>query len=417
MDHRVLPHWAISEEADMENDTSRFGGVDWATDAHAVAVVDQTGAVADEFEVDNSGPGLEELCRRLVTHRVARVAIERPDGPVVEALLGAGFEVVVVPSRSVKALRERYGLAGNKSDRRDAYVLADCLRTDGHRWRSLESDSPATVTLRSTVRARRDLVETRVALANQLRAHFRVASPGAVGLFRDIDSPISLRFLERFPSATKVAWLSEKRLGVWLKANGYSGRKSPVDLYRRLREAPGGPQRRRDPVQWYWPSSRCSRASGLRSTNSPHASPSNLTPTPTPRSSRRFPGPVPCGPPLCWPRSVTAGPGSPIPRAWPAWREWLRRLVIPDVSASSSSAGAATRSSETHCVTSQETRGKETRGRNAVTESCARPRATPTPPGSSLDPGSRSSGVVGRTGCPTTQPCHGGFQRLSNEVA
>ena len=240
MDHRVLPHWAISEEADMENDTSRFGGVDWATDAHAVAVVDQTGAVADEFEVDNSGPGLEELCRRLVAHRVARVAIERPDGPVVEALLGAGFEVVVVPSRSVKALRERYGLAGNKSDRRDAYVLADCLRTDGHRWRSLESDSPATVTLRSTVRARRDLVETRVALANQLRAHFRVASPGAVGLFRDIDSPISLRFLERFPSATKVAWLSEKRLGVWLKANGYSGRKSPVDLYRRLREAPAG---------------------------------------------------------------------------------------------------------------------------------------------------------------------------------
>jgi transposase len=102
------------------------------------------------------------------------VAIERPDGPVVEALLGAGFDVVVVASRSVKALRERYGLAGNKSDSRDAYVLADSLRTDGHRWRSLEPDSPATVTLRTTVRARRDLVETRVALANQLRAHLRV---------------------------------------------------------------------------------------------------------------------------------------------------------------------------------------------------------------------------------------------------
>jgi transposase len=223
----------------MENPTSRFGGVDWATDAHAIAVVDQAGAVVDEFEVDNSGPGLEELCQRLVTHHVARVAIERPDGPVVEALLGARFEVVVVASRSVKALRERYGLAGNKSDRSDAYVLADCLRTDGHRWR-LEADSPATVTLRSTVRARKDLVETRVALANQLRAHLRVVFPGAVGLFRDIDSPISLRFLERFPSATKAAWLSEKRFGAWLKANGYCGRKSSVELYRRLSEAPAG---------------------------------------------------------------------------------------------------------------------------------------------------------------------------------
>ena len=110
-------------------------------------------------------------------------------------------------SRSVKALRERYGTAGNKSDRSDAYVLADCLRTDGHRWRSMQPDSPATVTIRTHVRARKDLVETRVAVANQLRAHLRIVFPGAVGLFRDIDSPISLRFLERFPSATKAAWL------------------------------------------------------------------------------------------------------------------------------------------------------------------------------------------------------------------
>ena len=80
-------------------------------------------------------------------------------------------------SRSVKALRERYGTSGNKSDRSDAYVLADCLRTDGHRWRSLKVDSPATVTLRSHVRARKDLVEHRVAVANQLRAHLRSCSP------------------------------------------------------------------------------------------------------------------------------------------------------------------------------------------------------------------------------------------------
>lgn len=224
----------------MKDDTSRFGGVDWATDAHAIAVVDHGGALVGEFEVEHSASGLEELCEELDSWRVARVAIERPDGPVVEALLEAGFEVVVVPSRSVKALRERYGLAGNKSDRSDAYVLADCLRTDGHRWRSLEPDSAATVTLRSTVRTRRDLVEAKVALANQLRAHLRVAFPGAVGLFRDIDSPVSLRFLERFPSATKAAWLSEKRLGAWLKANRYSGRKSPAVLYGRLCDAPKG---------------------------------------------------------------------------------------------------------------------------------------------------------------------------------
>lgn len=222
----------------MHDPTARFGGVDWATDEHAVCVVDGEGGVVDEFAVEHTADGLAELCRRL--RDVARVAIERPDGPVVDALMDAGFEVVVVSSRSVNALRERYGATGNKSDRSDAYVLADCLRTDGHRWASLEPDTPATVTLRSHVRARKDLVEARVATCNQLRAHLRVVFPGAVGLFSDLDSPISLRFLERFPSATRAAWLSEKRLAAWLRANGYCGRKTAAELNNRLAHAPRG---------------------------------------------------------------------------------------------------------------------------------------------------------------------------------
>lgn len=224
----------------MHDPTEAFGGVDWATDDHAVCIVDGEGRVVVEFDVANTAAGLTELCRRIRAAGAHRVAIERPDGPVVEAMLDADLEVVVVSSRSVKALRERYGTSGNKSDRSDAYVLADCLRTDGHRWRSLEPDSPATVTLRSHVRARKDLVETRVATANQLRAHLRIVFPGAVGLFRDLDSPISLRFLERFPSASRAAWLSEKRLASWLRANGYCGRKEPAVLYARLATAASG---------------------------------------------------------------------------------------------------------------------------------------------------------------------------------
>lgn len=224
----------------MNDPTETFGGVDWATDTHAVCVVDAHGTLVVEFDVTNTAAGLAELCQRLNAANVGRVAIERPDGPVVDALMDSGLEVVVVASRSVKALRERYGTAGNKSDRSDAYVLADCLRTDGHRWSSLEPDSPATVTLRAHVRARKDLVENRVAVANQLRAHLRIVFPGAVGLFADIDSPISLRFLERFPSAERAAWLSEKRLSAWMRANGYCGRKDPTELYARLTNAPAG---------------------------------------------------------------------------------------------------------------------------------------------------------------------------------
>lgn len=224
----------------MKDPTKRVAGLDWATDAHRVCVVEPDGAVCDEFAVEHTEPGLASLCKRLHGLDVARVAIERHDGPVVEALLEASLEVVVVPPRTMKELRNRYSTSGAKSDRSDAYVLADALRTDGHRFRALEPDSPATVTLRGLVRARKDLVETRVHVANQLRAHLRVVFPGAVGLFRDVDSEISLAFLRRFPSEARASWLSERRMAAWLKAQHYSGRKDPSVLFGHLDVAARG---------------------------------------------------------------------------------------------------------------------------------------------------------------------------------
>lgn len=79
-----------------------------------------------------------------------------------------------------------------------------------------------------------------MAVANQLRAHLEVVFPGVVGLFSDLDSPISLAFLRRFPSAGKAARLSEKRLAAWLRTQSYGGRRPAADLYRHLAQAPAG---------------------------------------------------------------------------------------------------------------------------------------------------------------------------------
>lgn len=219
---------------------TRYAGVDWASRSHTVCVVDERGEAIERFEVEHTEPGLRALGRRLTKAGVTRVAIERPDGPVIEALFAAGLEVLVIASRHVKALRTRYGTAGNKDDRGDAFILADVLRTDGHRLRSLRPDQPETVTLRATVRARKDLVQTRTRLTQQLRAQLELAFPGALGLFADLDSPIALRFLLRFPSATKAAWLSPRRMAAWLRSEGYCGRTSAGELHRRLETAPLG---------------------------------------------------------------------------------------------------------------------------------------------------------------------------------
>jgi transposase len=215
-------------------------GVDWARDDHAVSIVDQRGREIDRATVEHSAAGLRELLTILAKHGVGEVAIERPDGPVIDTLLGADITVVVISPNQVKNLRGRYGSVGNKDDRFDAFVLADTLRTDRPRLVALTPDSEATVTLRRTCRARKDLVQHRVAVANQLRAHLRNVFPGAVGLFAEIDSPISLAFLARFDTQDRADWLSVKRLAAWLASVGYCGRVDPAALYARLTAAPRG---------------------------------------------------------------------------------------------------------------------------------------------------------------------------------
>jgi transposase len=219
--------------------TVRYAGIDWASTDHAVCVLDQTGVVVRRVTVTHTRADLRALVQVLIELGVGRVGIERGDGPVVEALLNAGIPVAVVAPRMVKNLRSRHRGAG-KDDRFDAYVLADAIRTDGHRLTDLTPDSPATKGLRALVRARQDLVEVRVGLVNQLRHTLELAFPGAVGLFFDLHSPIARAFLRRFPSAAEAAGLDEPGMAAWLHAEGYSGRTPAATFIQRLQTAPAG---------------------------------------------------------------------------------------------------------------------------------------------------------------------------------
>ncbi|MGI8900963.1 MAG: IS110 family transposase [Nocardioides sp.] len=218
-------------------------GVDWARDDHAVSVVNDRGREVYRCSVPHTDAGLRELVKALGRHGVSEVAIERPDGPVVDTLLAAGLTTVVISPNQVKNLRSRYGSAGNKDDRFDAYVLADTLRTDRARLRPLIPDTDATIALRRACRARKDLVRHRVAAANQLRANLRNVFPGAVGLFKDLDSAISLAFLTRYDTQDRADRLTPKRLGDWLAKQGYSGKVDPAVLHQRLLDAPRGATR------------------------------------------------------------------------------------------------------------------------------------------------------------------------------
>jgi len=214
--------------------------VDWASDKHDVLVQDAGGKelLAATFAHDERG--LTALGNTLVRLGVVLVAIERPDGLLIERLLDAGLRVMAIHPNQVAAARPRFRASGGKSDHFDAFVLCELARTDHHRFRVLVADSDDTKALRALSRAREDLVQARVELANQLRAELERFWPGAMMVFAEIDSPIGLAFLERYPSPSDARGLGDKRLAAFLARHAYCGRKTPSQLLQKLRDAPQG---------------------------------------------------------------------------------------------------------------------------------------------------------------------------------
>jgi transposase len=215
-------------------------GIDWASELHALCVVDADGRKLAEGMFAHDEEGIRALIARVRSLGVGRVAIERPDGLLVDRLTDAGLTVLPVHPNALKATRPRYEAAGGKSDGFDAFCLAELARTDAHRLRALRPDSDETRALRALTRTREDLVGARVRLANELRAQLDAFWPGAAQVFAAVDSAIALAFLERYPSPADARGLGERRLEGFLARHRYPGRRPAAELLARLRSAPEG---------------------------------------------------------------------------------------------------------------------------------------------------------------------------------
>jgi transposase len=220
-----------------------FVGIDWASERHAVCVLDDAGAKATAFVIAHTADGFDQLVARLRRYGEPAglpVAIERPDGRLVDRLLEGGHPVVPVQPNAIKAWRDAEVLSGAKHDPSDAALIAEYLRLRSHRLRVLQPFSAETRALRAVVRTRDDLVDQRTAATNQLGACLEGFWPGAKAIFADLASPIALDFLARYPTPESATGLGERRMAGFLTKHGYCGRRTPAELLTRLRAAPPG---------------------------------------------------------------------------------------------------------------------------------------------------------------------------------
>jgi transposase len=220
-----------------------FTGIDWAAENHAVCVMNAAGKIAAQFTIAHTADGIALLIRRLARFgdpAGMQVAIERPNGRLVDLLLEAGHPVVPVKPNAIKAWRDGEVLSGAKSDAGDAAVIAEYLRLRQHKLTVAVPYSGQTRALRTVVRTRGDLVQTRVATANQLTALLEDCWPGAAVIFADIASPIGLAFLARYPTPESARHLGGKRIAAFCASHHYTGRRTAAELLECLRSAPAG---------------------------------------------------------------------------------------------------------------------------------------------------------------------------------
>jgi hypothetical protein len=117
------------------------------------------------------------------------IGIETDRGPWVAALVAAGYVVYAVKPLQASRYRERHGVSGAKSDRGDAHMLTDMVRTDSHQLCAVAGDSPDADAVKIVARTHKTLIWERTRQTQRLRHQLREYFPAALDAFADLDAP------------------------------------------------------------------------------------------------------------------------------------------------------------------------------------------------------------------------------------
>lgn len=194
-----------------------FVGIDWASQAHEVRILDREGRVVEEREVPHTAMALQAFVDALVERAQgdpAQVAIgiEAPRGALVDLCVERGFAVYAINPKQLDRFRDRFTAAGAKDDSRDALVISDSLRTDPQAFRRVSLDDPLVIQLREWSRADEDLGEQLTRMANQLRDLVYRIAPGLLGMCPAADEPWFWTLLQAAPTPADQRRLSLRRL-------------------------------------------------------------------------------------------------------------------------------------------------------------------------------------------------------------
>ncbi len=201
-----------------------YVGNDWAEDHHDVWVMDAGGKqlAYRRFPEGISGvAGFHELVGDLVEDPgEVVIGIETDRGLWVEALIAAGYAVYGVNPKSVSRYRDRHTVSGAKSDRGDAKVLADMVRTDRHNLRQVAGDTDQVLGVKVLARAHQRLLWDRQRQTNRLRSALREYYPAALATFGSLADRDAVAILSVASTPQTGAGMTLPQIRAALKRGG-----------------------------------------------------------------------------------------------------------------------------------------------------------------------------------------------------
>ena len=202
-----------------------FAGVDWAEAHHDVCVMSEDGRVLEQRRVGDSVAGIGELHALIAAHaeegELVAAGIEVDRGLVVTALLAAGYQVYAINPLAASRYRDRHASSGAKSDRGDAKVLADLVRTDRHNHRQVAGDSGLAEAVKVLARAHQSAIWSRQRQANALRLALREYYPAALAAFgTDLAASDAVAVLAAAPTPDAGRALSRSKIASTLRRAG-----------------------------------------------------------------------------------------------------------------------------------------------------------------------------------------------------
>ena len=211
-----------------------FVGNDWAEGHHDVYLMDNDGTRLGFARLPEGVEGVARFHEMVGEHTSEAaevvVGIETDRGLWVAALVGAGYRVYAINPKAVSRYRDRHRLGGAKSDRGDAKVLADLVRTDRHNHRAVAGDSPESDGIKIVARAHQNLIWARARHTNQLRNALREYYPAALETFDDLAGRDALAVLGKAPTPALGARLTLPQIRAALKRGG---RRRNIDVVAR----------------------------------------------------------------------------------------------------------------------------------------------------------------------------------------